>query len=71
VRVGNLGDTGVAFFYDRLKMPPPKQLTSFIEIKVKHNLIIEEKRKRKRKKNPCHSIYSSHHKQHKPLLLPF
>jgi len=30
VRVGNLGTSGVAFFFDRVAMPPPPMLTAWV-----------------------------------------
>mmetsp|Transcript_28783 Transcript_28783/g.37169 ORF Transcript_28783/g.37169 Transcript_28783/m.37169 type:complete len:224 (-) Transcript_28783:299-970(-) len=39
VRVGNLGDSGVAFFFDRRSMPPPAMLTQFLESQVVPALI--------------------------------
>ena len=34
VRVGNLGDSGVAFFFDRRSMPPPPFLLKWLETQV-------------------------------------
>lgn len=34
VRVGNLGETGVAFFFDRRSMPPPPSLLQWLEAQV-------------------------------------
>ena len=34
LRVGNLGTSGVAFFYDRRSMPPPAMLVEWLEAQV-------------------------------------
>ena len=34
VRVGNLGDTGVAFFYERVKMPPSPELLERVQAQI-------------------------------------
>lgn len=34
VRVGNLGDTGIAFFYERVKMPPSPELLERVRAQI-------------------------------------